>query len=141
MAVTGESAFDKLTELNVYEKEMEMYEKILPQLKTLLHKAGANRKIFADTIYVSKLHKAILLEDLSLKGYRSNSVKDGFDMAHAKAILSRLAKFHGAAAVLQEQQPDVYANFKHGVCVCVWIIDSTSTASNECFLILFFQSL
>lgn len=114
VALVGDSA-NSLNELNVYDKEMEMYEKILPQLKTLLHKAGANRKIFADTIYVSKPHKAILFEDLSIKGYRSKSGKDGFDMQHAKAILSRLAKFHGAAAVLQEQQPDIFKNFQHGM--------------------------
>lgn len=114
IAVSGESAFEALTALNVYDKEMEMYEKILPQLKTLLHKAGANRKIFADTIYVSNVHKAILFEDLSIKGYRSKCGSDGFDMTHTKAILSRLAKFHAAAAVLQEQQPDIYRNFKHG---------------------------
>lgn len=114
MAVSGESAFEALTELNVYDKEMEMYEKILPQLKGLLLKAGANRKIFADTIYVSQSHKAILFEDLSIKGYRSKCDRDGFDMTHAKAILSRLAKFHAAGAVLQEQHPDIYRSFNHG---------------------------
>lgn len=114
MALNGETALDALNELNVYEKEMEMYEKILPQLKMLLQKVGTKRKIFADTIFVSKTHKAMLMEDLVTKGYRSTSIKDGYVMAHAKAILSRLAKFHGAAVVLQEQQPDIYKNFKHG---------------------------
>lgn len=116
IAVSGETALDSLNELNVYEKEMEMYEKILPQLKVLLHKAGANRKIFADTIYVSKSHQAILFEDLSIKGYRNKCGKDGFDMVHSKAILSKLAKFHGAATVLRDQHPDIYKNFKHGMC-------------------------
>lgn len=112
--MSGEAALDALTELNVYDKEMEMYEKILPKLKALLQKAGANRKIFADTVHVSKSHKVILFEDLSIKGYRSKTGKDGFDMVHSKAILSRLAKFHAAAAVLQEHHADVYENFKHG---------------------------
>lgn len=114
MALSGESAVGALNELDVTEKEMEMYETILPQLKVLLRSADASGKMFADTIYVSKLHKAILLEDLSVDGYHSKNVKDGFGMTHAKAILSTLAKYHAAASVLQEHQPDVYKNFKHG---------------------------
>lgn len=114
MALNGESAVGALNELNVYEKEMEMYEVILPQLKRLLRTAGADGKLFADTIYVSKPHQSILLEDLSVGGYNSKTVKDGFGMGHSKAILSLLAKYHAAASVLQEQQPDVYKNFKYG---------------------------
>lgn len=114
MALSGESAVGALNELNVYEKEMEMYETILPQLKLLLRTVDVCGKMFADTIYVSKSHKAILLEDLSIDGYYSKNEKDGFGMAHAKAILTTLANFHAAASVLQEHQPDVYKNFKHG---------------------------
>lgn len=113
-ALSGEAELVALNVMNVYEKEMEMYEIILPQLTVLLHRIDENRQMFADTIFVYKCQKAILLEDLSVKGFRVNADKNGFDVTHTKAILSRLAKFHGAAAVLQEQQPDIYRNFKHG---------------------------
>lgn len=99
---------------NVYEKEMEMYDKILPRIKTLLHKANYKKKIFANTYLVSKSNQAICFEDLSVKGYRMATSKDGFDIVHTKMILSKLAKFHAAAAVLQELQPNVYKNFQHG---------------------------
>lgn len=114
MALGGESAVGALNELNVYEKEMEIYEKILPELKKMLRATGAGGKLFADTIYVSKSHQSIFLEDLSVGGYYSKNVKDGFGMSHSKAILSALAKYHAAASVLQERQPDVYENFKYG---------------------------
>lgn len=113
-ALGGDVGFHAMIEVNAYEKEMEMYELILPRLKVLLHNAGIEQQMFADTIFVHKPQKAILFEDLSVKQYRTNSSKDGFDLIHTHAILSKLAEFHAAAAVLQEQQPNIYAKFKHG---------------------------
>lgn len=112
--MSGELALKALGDLNVCVKEMKMYDTILPQMKTLLCKAGVTRKMFADTIYVSELHNAILFEDLSIAGYRNVIGKDGLDMALAKATLSKLAKFHAAAAVLHEQQPDLFKEFSNG---------------------------
>lgn len=106
-------SFDKLNAMHIYDKELEMYENILPKLEHLLGKLNDKSKTFAKTIYVCKAHKAIVFEDLSLSGYSVRSIK-GFDMTHTKMVLSKLAKFHGMNAVLQEQHPDIFQNFKHG---------------------------
>lgn len=101
--------------MDVYDKEMEMYEKILPQLKTMLRDiADSDEQIFANTIHVSQAHSAILFEDLAAKDYRIRQSKEGFTSSQAKMILSKLAKFHALCATLQNKQPNVFANFKHG---------------------------
>lgn len=102
--------------MDVYDKEMEMYEKILPQLKIMLNGINENdEQIFANTIHVSQVHNAILFEDLTAKDYRIQiATKDGFDLIQAKMILSKLATFHSLCATLQDKQPNVFVNFEHG---------------------------
>lgn len=100
--------------MHIYDKEMEMYEKILPKLEGFLDQLNVKSKMFAKTIYVSNVNKAIVLEDLTKKGYAIRTSKEGYDITHTKMILSKLAKFHGMCAVLQEQHPDIFKNFKHG---------------------------
>lgn len=84
-----------LNELNVYEKEQEMYKCILPKLRTLLDNAGHRGELFAGTMYVSFSKKAIVFEDLTQKGYKMPVSAAGLDLKHAKILLKKLAKFHG----------------------------------------------
>lgn len=105
-----------LLDLRVSEKEIEMYQKILPRMSQLLREANFERKIFADTYFVSHVNQAICFEDLSVGGYQMVTDKKGFDMEQSKMVLTKLAKFHAAAAVMQEQQPDVFRNFHSGMC-------------------------
>lgn len=114
LALTDSFAQNTIGHYRVCEKEMEMYEKILPKAKELLWKIGDKKKMFANTIYVSKTNNAIIFEDLSVKGYQMKTTKDGFDLIHAKMILSKLAKFHAVCAALNEQQPDIFKNFQFG---------------------------
>lgn len=100
--------------MNVYEKELEMYQCILPKLRILLDNAGHRGELFAGTMYVSFSKKAIVFEDLSQKGYKMPVRSNGLDIEHSKILLKKLAKFHATCAVLNEHQPGVFKNFKNG---------------------------
>lgn len=113
-ALEGELAFNVLSSLSVYNKEMEMYDKVLPKVKVMLQQIDKNEKMFADTVHVSYLHKAMVIQDLSLDGYHIKTTKEGYDFVHAKMILTKLAKFHGICAILQQRQPNIFQNFKYG---------------------------
>lgn len=106
---------DLLDEMDAYDKELEMYETILPRLTKLLRANNMHEDIFAATIYVSCSKKAIVFEDLSVKGYRMAERNNGMDMTHSRMVLRKLAIFHAANAVLQEQEPQIFENFKHGI--------------------------
>lgn len=67
------------------------------------------------TYGVSMENNAILLEDLATKGYKLPPVHPGFNVFEMKMILMKLASFHAAGAVLQESQPNIFKNFKHGL--------------------------
>lgn len=105
---------DLLTQLDVYRKELDIYEIILPKLKAQLMQSGIDADIVADTIHVCHKHKSIVFEDLSLRGYRMPARCDGLDMAHTKILLRQLAVFHATCALLHEKDENIYTNFKHG---------------------------
>lgn len=101
-------------QMQFYEKEMEMYDRILPRINSLLNEFNYMKKISARTYFVSTENKVMVFEDLKDSGYQLDTLKNGFDMIHTKLVLSQLAKFHAAAAVLQEKEPDIFQNFEHG---------------------------
>lgn len=88
-------AMQILDELNVFNKELEMYQCVLPKLRILLDNAGHRGELFAGTMYVSFSKKAIVFEDLAQKRYKMPKSAAGLDMAHTKMVLKKLAKFHG----------------------------------------------
>lgn len=113
-ALTAGFASECLLAHNVYDKEIEFYGKIVPQINCLLHKLNDSDDLVAETIGVCTLNKAMLFEDLTMKGYRMAAIQNGFNVTEAKIILQKLAKFHACCSVLQATQPQIFANYKHG---------------------------
>lgn len=107
-------AFECLSSHNVFNKEIEFYGKIVPKIKTLLNQLNEPNELIADTFGVCTINKVMLFDDLTPKGYGMASIQQGFNLSEAKFILKKLATFHGICAVLQEQQPNIFENYKHG---------------------------
>lgn len=100
--------------MNVYEKEIEFYGKIAPLIRKTLHDANVSDQMLAETYGVSTTNNAMLFEDLLASGYRLASVKPGYGMEETQIILSKIAMYHAACAVLEECHPNIFDNFKHG---------------------------
>lgn len=113
-ALSSGLAFKTLSAHNVYNKEIEFYSEIVPQIRRLSRKLDEPIDFFAETIGVCKLNKVMLFEDLIVSGFGMASIQKGFDVPEAKAVLEKLAKFHAICAVLQEEKPNVFINFKYG---------------------------
>lgn len=114
MALQGDFAFDVLSSCNVYEKEIEFYEKIAPAIRQTLNESNVIEQLLVETFGISSANSAMLFEDLITKGYQLAPVKPGFNMAEAQIVLSKVATFHAACAVLEEKQPNIFANFNRG---------------------------
>lgn len=113
-ALPGDFAFDTLSAYDVYDKEIDFYERIAPQIQTLLVPLNEKQQLLAESYGVCETNKVILFEDLAIKGYCLSPTQRGFDLPSAKIILQKAATFHACGAVLQYKQPDFYENFKHG---------------------------
>lgn len=103
-----------MNQTGFYRKEIEFYSKIAPKIKEKLKKLNEIVQFMAEPYGVCNANDAILFEDLSLKGYRIASVHRGFDLEEAKLILKKAALLHAVHAVLQEENPNIFENFKYG---------------------------
>lgn len=113
-AVTGEVAFEAMSENNVYHKEIEFYNNIAPKILQALTHLNEPRRLIAKPYGVCNLNSAILFEDLTLSAYRISSVYRGFNFDEAKLVLEKAATFHAINAVLQEQHPNIFDQFPYG---------------------------
>lgn len=113
-ALTNGLAFETLSAHNVFNKEIEFYDEIVPKIKRFLIKLDEPDRIIAETFGVCKTNKVMLFEDLAPNGYGLASIQRGCNIPETKVIFKKLATFHAICAVLQEQQPDIFANFKYG---------------------------
>ncbi|KAH8344162.1 hypothetical protein KR084_006506 [Drosophila pseudotakahashii] len=94
-------------EYEIYTREMDMYEFVLPKLKELLQEAGLDGKLTADAIAVDREYSTMILEDLApYKFVNADRVKQ-LDLAHTKLTLEMLAKFHAASIILQQRHPEL----------------------------------
>lgn len=114
LALFDSKVRDQVAALNLYDKEMDMYEHILSNSKTLLQQIGNDERIFAEIINIRRDHEVIVLEDLGAYGFGLNKRQNGFDQVHARQILSKLAKFHATNAVLDETKPSLTRSFRNG---------------------------
>lgn len=125
----------------VYQTEMEMYEKILPQLAELLQNAGDKEHLFAKTLKVDYDKSTIIFEDLAVKNYIMADRLKGLDEDHCRLSLKKLAKFHAAAAVLNERENGILEKYDHGIfnrhfrgfgCIFEHLFEEAAHFAKEC---------
>lgn len=94
-------------EYELYTREMDMYEFVLPKLQELLQEAGLSGKITADAITVDREHSTMILEDLAPYKYVNADRVKQLDLSHTKLTLEMLARFHAAGLVLRQRHPEL----------------------------------
>lgn len=99
---------------NVQNKEMEIYETILPELEHILNSIGENDTIFPKIVAVDRNVDAIILEDLQEKNFVMADRAQGLDLNHILLALRKLAKMHAASLVMHERNPKAFNNMTTG---------------------------
>uniref|UniRef100_A0A1Y9H2E8 CHK kinase-like domain-containing protein n=1 Tax=Anopheles dirus TaxID=7168 RepID=A0A1Y9H2E8_9DIPT len=86
---------------DMYKREVYLYEQLIPSFEALYREKGVSVKL--GPRYYKPRHglpmEVIVLEDLSISGFRMASRQEGLDKAHVETVLDHLAKFHAASAV------------------------------------------
>ncbi|XP_063706149.1 uncharacterized protein LOC134835209 [Culicoides brevitarsis] len=100
---------------DIHNKEMIIYEKILPKIRQLLLSIGEKGDIFPTAIHVDRENDVIVFEDLLLKKYQMKNRLQGLDREHALLALSKMAKIHAASAVLYEKDNKIYSSLVSGM--------------------------
>ncbi|KAH8277440.1 hypothetical protein KR026_010848 [Drosophila bipectinata] len=99
-------------EYGLYQREMNMYEFILPKLNEILQEAGLNEKLTPDAVVVDRERNTIILEDLvPLKYINHKDRVNLLGMHHAKVTVEMLARFHAAGVVLNQRHPELLSKY------------------------------
>lgn len=99
---------DIMDKFNVFPKEIEVYNSILPRFEALFRNSGEEEVQFSPRCLRTSCGKEqpgnmLILEDLCVKGYRTANRLVGLDVAHAELALKALAQFHAASAVYYQE--------------------------------------
>lgn len=86
---------------DIYNRELEIYEKVLPQLQKL-----AGEPLCPKVWHTDRQHGALLMEDLTHQGYKMAARLQRLDELHVRLVLKKLAKMQAASAVLEANCKD-----------------------------------
>lgn len=104
---------EAMTSFDVYEKEVEFYDQIVPKFNEKLN--DLNEPQLLPVCYgVCSTRKIMVIEDLNEKGYSILPGQNKCNISESKAVLKRMAVFNAIGVVLQQEQSDIFANFKSG---------------------------
>lgn len=100
-----------IEEYGVYQREILMYDRILPQYHKLLESMGDNEKLFSPAIYVDSKNSTIIFEDLKKLGFTIANRLTGVDQKHVDLLIRKIAKFHACSMVLLATGTEDFCQF------------------------------
>ncbi|KAH8307817.1 hypothetical protein KR059_000322 [Drosophila kikkawai] len=100
----ADSGADVVAGMGLFPKEKKMYEVHIPQFVKLYKEAGLDVELAPRCLHVESTAELITLvfEDLSRQNFKNADRLKGFDMAHMRRVLQKLAEFHAASALVRE---------------------------------------
>ncbi|XP_069690958.1 uncharacterized protein [Periplaneta americana] len=103
--------FDKIsTELNPFQREINVFTHILPYLQDFLRDIfpGKFQPFGANLLHSSNELSTtyLIMEDLKESGFKIAERMRGLDMNHSLLVMKNLGRYHAASVVLHEKQPE-----------------------------------
>ncbi|XP_063224896.1 uncharacterized protein LOC134532391 [Bacillus rossius redtenbacheri] len=99
---------------NLFLREIQMFDEILPRMSTLLSQALPERHTeLSARVYFTRKSPSYLIaiEDLAPKGFKSHKRKDGVDLKHSLLAFRALARFHAASVKIRHEDKSLFAVF------------------------------
>lgn len=95
---------NEMSKWEMFVSESGMYRDIKPEFEKLYADVGLRVEFGAKSYDLPVDKEYILLEDLSMRGFKNAKRQDGLDMKHCKSVLKKIAQFHAASAVRVERK-------------------------------------
>ncbi|KAK7866812.1 hypothetical protein R5R35_005245 [Gryllus longicercus] len=99
-----ESQREIVKQLNVFKKEVYIWNKLFEKVRSVLKKGGRDM-IWTCQCYFTR-PDVIVLEDLSQKGFRTFTIRDSVDYKYHCLAMKALANMHAASIIFEEMQPN-----------------------------------
>lgn len=107
----------------MFEKEVNFYEEVLPDLNDVLQKTGQETLRMPRLIHASQEEgsELLFLEDLRPRGFVMVDKFTGQDEAHIRLALKELSKLHAASILLQAKTPNMNLTARYPVLGKDWV--------------------
>ncbi|XP_016926745.4 uncharacterized protein [Drosophila suzukii] len=92
---------EKKAPYDIYNRELELYEQVLPKLQKL-----AGEQLCPKVLHIDRERGALIMEDLTHRGYVMAPRLQRLDEQHVSLVLKKLAKMQAASAVLEENSKE-----------------------------------
>uniref|UniRef100_A0A1Q3FKR9 Putative ecdysteroid kinase n=1 Tax=Culex tarsalis TaxID=7177 RepID=A0A1Q3FKR9_CULTA len=114
---TSEFTVKKLGEggYNVYEKEMDVYERIIPELSRLAKSLGERSELYPSTLTIDRDNNVIIFDDLKRKGFVMGDRKVGLNRIELEMSFKLMAMMHASSLKLAEMQPTIFDGYSTGM--------------------------
>ncbi|KAH8384016.1 hypothetical protein KR009_011743, partial [Drosophila setifemur] len=105
-----------ITEFGLFPKEAKMYETYLPAFEALYKEVGWDIQLVPKCLHMEERDGDIhfIFDDLRVKGFGNLDRTKGLDMEHMTRALHKLAEYHAASAVYEEQNGKYPSEFHEG---------------------------
>ncbi|XP_059217776.1 uncharacterized protein LOC106080390 [Stomoxys calcitrans] len=100
-----------------FPKEMKMYNTILPAFENLYMSEGWHIQLAPKCLLAEKRDGRItfVFEDLSQRNFKNINRQKGCDMNHMLSVMRKLAEFHAASIVYEQQHGSYDEDFQYGM--------------------------
>lgn len=98
---------------NIFETEIDFYEKIAPLMTELLH--NISQKVFPEPLEINRSRQSLILEDLLIDNQYTSEYKGRLNEKDSKLFLSKIALFHACSAVIEEKTCFISKTFTRGM--------------------------
>ncbi|GAB0087170.1 LOC111597534 [Sergentomyia squamirostris] len=93
---------DLLKEHPFFDREIEMYTKVLPEMKKIMKSIGDDEEMWGKIVYCCDDPAVIILDDVTMSGYSMDNHLQNFD--DTMTILKMLAKFHAISFYMNDNK-------------------------------------
>lgn len=101
VAHDNKEMMDMLQHMNFFNTENAVYNEVIPEIEEMYRQAGVSVEVGPKAHRLAAEAPSayyVLLDDLSLRGFRNANRLECLDMEHTLAVLKKLAQFHAATA-------------------------------------------
>ncbi|KAE8573988.1 uncharacterized protein [Halyomorpha halys] len=100
-----------MKQAGLFRTEFRMYQDVLPELESIRREKEVGEPYWGES-YALRNYESLLLEDLSVLGYKMGQRKEGLDLKHCSIAMRALGKFHALTAIHRERGNLIISDFE-----------------------------
>ncbi|KAK2580150.1 hypothetical protein KPH14_012423 [Odynerus spinipes] len=105
-----QAALEIFRQQELFATEFKMYRDILPKIKRI-----TSCKIGPRLLHASEDMETLVMEDLSVEGFKMLDQRKGLSLKHCLMVLGKMATLHGGSVALYEQDPELVKSLTGGI--------------------------